>query len=79
MKAFRFLAICLVLSLSLLFMACEKEGPAERAGERADEAYEDTMENLGDARDNIKDKINPAGPMEQAGEEMDEAVEDIRN
>ncbi len=74
MKALRFLTICLILSLSLLFMACEKEGPAERAGERMDEAYEDTKDNLNDAGEAIEDSVTPDGPMEEAGEEMDETV-----
>jgi hypothetical protein len=48
----------------LEFSACESEGPAERAGEKVDEA----MESAGKAFDN-------KGPAERAGEEVDKAVE----
>lgn len=54
---------------------CEQEGPAEKAGERVDEAVEQTKDAIDDA--------GRQGPMERMGEKLDrggekagEAVED---
>jgi hypothetical protein len=55
-----FAALVLALGLS----ACEREGPAERAGEQIDEA----AERAGEA-------LEPEGPAERAGEQMDRAIE----
>ncbi len=57
-------AVVLVLGLS----ACEPEGPAERAGERIDEAAERAAEAL-----------DPKGPAERAGEQIDQAIENGGN
>ncbi|MGH8645429.1 MAG: hypothetical protein ACREX4_13615 [Gammaproteobacteria bacterium] len=59
------LATLAVIALTLAFGACEREGPAERAGEKADE----TAERAGEA-------IDSQGPAERAGEKTDEAVEE---
>lgn len=51
--------------LVLLLGGCdEPEGPAERAGERMDEAAERAAEAL-----------DPEGPAERAGEQIDQAME----
>ena len=47
---------------------CEQEGPAEKAGERIDEAVEQT-------RDAIDDS-GQQGTMERMGEKLDEGVEE---
>lgn len=48
----------------LLLSGCEREGPAERAGEQMDEAAEGTR------------RVVPGeGPVERAGKEVDDAVE----
>ena len=50
---------------SVTMIACEKDGPSERAGEELDELA-----------DNIDDKIDPKGPVEKAGRAIDRAVDD---
>lgn len=46
---------------------CRKEGPAERAGEK--------MDNAGDK---VKDAVTPDGPGEKAGKKIDKAVDDVK-
>lgn len=53
-----------VMVLALGLSACESKGPAERAGERIDEAAEQAGEAL-----------EPEGPGERAGEQIDRAME----
>ncbi len=59
-------------TITVLFMVtmlgCERQGPMERAGERADEAVEDA-----------RDAFTRDGPMERAGERVDDAVDSIRD
>jgi hypothetical protein len=43
------------------FTACKKEGPAERAGEKIDEAVEKAGEKTKDAVEKAGDKIEEAG------------------
>jgi hypothetical protein len=43
--------------------ACDREGPAERAGEQLDRA-----------RDKVSDAIDPKGPAEKAGRAIDRAT-----
>jgi hypothetical protein len=60
------IALTLGLALATPFgLGCEREGPAERAGERLD-----------DATRGVRDKLSPSGPAERAGEKMDDAVDD---
>jgi len=47
-KIVRFICL-LILMLSVSFTACEREGPAERAGESIDEASESVGEAVEDA------------------------------
>jgi len=44
---------------------CRKEGPAERAGEKVD-----------DAVNKLEDAVDPKGPAEKAGEKIDKALEE---
>jgi hypothetical protein len=56
--------ITFVTFLALGLYGCpEKDGPAESAGEKLD-----------DAAESIGDAINPKGPAEKAGEKVDEAL-----
>ncbi len=48
----------LLAVLALGLAACEKEGPAERAGEKIDEAVESAGDAIEDAGDKIKDATN---------------------
>jgi hypothetical protein len=47
-------SMCLALAFPAL-LACEEQGPLERAGERADEAAEDAGDALEDAADEVED------------------------
>lgn len=49
-------------------VGCEQEGPAEKAGERIDEAVEQTQDAIDDA--------GQQGAMERMGEKLDEGMED---
>ncbi len=53
-----------VIVLTFGLSACKGEGPAERTGEKIDEAAERTSE-----------AFEPEGPAEGAGEKIDEATE----
>ncbi len=52
------------LLAGMVFAAgCQEKGPAERAGERID-----------NAASRASDAINPKGPMERAGQKIDNAT-----
>ncbi len=53
----------LALLLLLALPACDKPGPAERAGESLDRAGE-----------RLRDAVDPPGPGERAGRAVDRAV-----
>lgn len=53
-------------ALLLIVAACEREGPAERAGKEIDKAAEELNKPLN----------KPAGPLEGAGKKLDEAVKE---
>ncbi len=63
MKNLLLLAVCSVSILAAL-ASCKKKGPAEKAGEKMDEAIE-----------NVKDAVDPKGPAEKAGEKVDEVLD----
>ena len=49
--------------------ACEQEGPAERAGERVDQAVDDLRDGAQDVGDEIKDTADEVGDkLDQADE-----------
>ncbi len=62
MKPVILMSLCLFPFVASV-VSCKKEGPAEEAGEKMDEA----VEKVGDA-------IDPKGPVEEAGEKVDEAL-----
>ena len=51
-------------ALVLGAVGCKEKGPAEKAGEKLDEAA-----------DKIGDAINPKGPAEKVGEKIDDALD----
>lgn len=54
----------LVLFFSVLLLGtfgCEKEGPAERAGAKLDDAVEDSKDSVEDAVEEAGDRIEEAG------------------
>ena len=55
--------LLITTALSITFLGCEKEGPAEKVGESID-----------NAADSVKDAVTKDGPVENAGEAVDEAV-----
>lgn len=61
MKKLLILSVCAISIVA--FVSCKKKGPAEKAGEKMDEAIE-----------NVKDSINPKGPVEKVGEKIDDAL-----
>ncbi len=76
-----------VLGGVVMLVGCEPKGPAEKAGERIDNAARDTKNTLdprgpaekaGDKIDkgveNLKDKVDPKGPGEKLGEKLDKAT-----
>ncbi|MCB1800788.1 MAG: hypothetical protein KDI82_03775 [Gammaproteobacteria bacterium] len=50
------MGMILVLSSLLLLSACEQEGPAERAGEKIDNAIESAGDKIEQAGDKIQEK-----------------------
>ena len=64
----KLLVLVLSVVLSLAVFGCERQGPMERAGERADEAV-----------DSARDAFTRDGPAERAGERVDDAVDNLRN
>lgn len=61
------LGTMILLGGLVLITGCEeREGPAERAGEKVDRAVEET-----------KDALDPSGPAEKAGRKVDRAVDDV--
>jgi hypothetical protein len=65
----RIAALALAGLGAVALAACEPRGPAERAGEQADSAYEEATQGSKDFRD---------GPMENAGEAIDRAAGQVK-
>jgi F0F1-type ATP synthase membrane subunit b/b' len=65
----RLLLAC-AAALALFLAACEKEGPAERAGKAIDQSAEQVGDKIEDATDKAGDAL------ERAGEKVEEKVED---
>lgn len=61
-----------LLTTLLILNGCERQGPAEQAGERVDESIEAMKESASDTYDDL---TGEPGPAEKAGREMDEARE----
>lgn len=54
----------LALSATLTLVSCEKKGPAEKVGEKVDEAVKA-----------VEEAVDPKGPGEKVGEAIDKAVD----
>jgi hypothetical protein len=66
-------SIAVACFLSVVLVGCEREGPAERAGERIDQSMERAGEKLDEAGDKVEQAARDAGEkLEEAGEEMKE-------
>jgi len=77
MKVVNILTI-LIFGLVISLTGCEKEGPAEKAGQKVDQVVEDTKENIQHAKDEVEDAIEPEGPAEKIGENVDDAIEETK-
>ena len=67
-----------LLMLSAVLVACEKDGPAERAGEEIDEAVEQVTGKSNDMSDDVEDAVDAAkGKVEEAGDAVEEAADSI--
>jgi hypothetical protein len=53
----------LALSVSLSLVSCEKKGPAEKMGEKLDEAVK-----------SVEEAVDSKGPAEKIGEAVDKAT-----
>lgn len=61
--------IVLTLALVLALSACEQKGPAEKAGEKIDNAAESLGDKIEDATDNASDQL------EEAGDKIEDATD----
>jgi predicted small lipoprotein YifL len=52
----KFMVMSFAIALIFAFTACEKEGPMERAGKKADEAIEKTEKKVEEAAEAVKQK-----------------------
>lgn len=63
-----FKTLALSLTAAFALCGCPEQGPAEKAGEKIDEAAE-----------SVEEALTPdEGPMEKAGKKLDEAGETIK-
>lgn len=62
MKPSLLLSLCL-FPLVAAVVSCREKGPAEKVGEKMDEAVEE-----------VKDVVDPKGPVEKAGEKVDKVL-----
>ena len=69
MKLPQIIALLPIAALLIVQGGCEKEGPAEQAGENIDEAVEEMQEKAEDTTDKAMDK------MEQAGDKIEAATD----
>lgn len=65
------LALAALLGLS----GCEREGPAERVGQKVDDAVEEARDTLDDASDEVEDAAEQA--QDTASDASDEIVEEL--
>lgn len=60
---------CALLAINLV--ACEQQGPAERAGEKVDEAVEETKETMEEVGEDMQEAAEETGEkVEEMGEKM---------
>jgi hypothetical protein len=53
------------------FTACERQGPAEKAGEKIDKATEDAREGMEEAGEEMRETVDKAGEkLEETGEKL---------
>lgn len=58
MKVIFTLTILMVsVAMTLMLTACEKKGPAEKAGQKVDQAVEETKEDLQQTKEKLEDAV----------------------
>lgn len=72
LRSTRFTALSLGVALtvgggSVFMSACRQKGPAQRVGEKLD-----------NAKEKVGDAINPKGPVEKAGRKIDKSVDELK-
>jgi len=65
----KFLAIMILILSIFAFTACESKGPAEKAGEKIDQAVEETTDKAKEVTEAVKEKA------EEAGEEVKKSTQ----
>jgi hypothetical protein len=75
MKA-KLIMMIFLLACSTWLIGCEKEGPAERAGENIDEATEQAGERLEESGEEARENANRA--LERSGDAAEEAGDTIQ-
>jgi hypothetical protein len=74
MQRLAMILVAVVMGLSMnLTAACHKEGPAEQAGRKIDDATQDAGDAMKDAGEKARDKMGDAGRT--LGEKMEDAGE----
>ncbi len=63
--------IFVAMMFALFISACDRQGPAEEAGENIDDAVEDARDAMEDAYDATRDRV------EDAGDRMRDTYEDL--
>jgi hypothetical protein len=52
-----FFSLALAIGLTFLLTACEKEGPAEKAGQQIDQAAEEVKEEADQMKENVEETL----------------------
>jgi outer membrane lipoprotein-sorting protein len=63
--------LALIVFAAAFAVACEQKGPAEKAGEKIDEAMSEAKDNAEEAAKKMEDAV------EDAGEEIEEAADEV--
>lgn len=58
------MVLCVGMALSV-FIACKKEGPAERAGKKIDKAIEETRKSMEEASEDVQKKYEEMRESEE--------------
>jgi hypothetical protein len=69
MKRSKILSLLLIVLLLVTFVACEQEGPAEKAGKKIDETMEEAGDKMEEAGEAVQEKA------EEMKEKTEEAVQ----
>ena len=65
----------ILITLFTFAVACEEQGPAEKAGEALDDAVEEGGDGVEDATDEVKDTFDKDGPLEEAAEKVEDSID----